>query len=128
LNSVIKYKNKIKKVVLTSSIAAVFSLMQIKEYRKITEENWNEESTEEEIMGPYRISKTKAEKVAWKICNEHNIPLTVINPSLVIGEILNFNLPLNNSIEAIKKYLLNEIKEVPNALLFYVGIRDVVKF
>jgi dihydroflavonol-4-reductase len=67
----------VKKVVLTSSVAAITD----HPVKKYTEEDWNKESSL--TRNPYYYSKTLAEEAAWKFVNERpeakNLKLVVIN-------------------------------------------------
>ena len=86
LNAATRAKS-VKRVVLTSSCAAIFS--DINDVLNapggiLTEEVWNETSTLED--NPYSLSKTLAEKAAWKIAEgQSQWDLIVINPALVVG-------------------------------------------
>ncbi len=77
----------VKKVVLTSSVAAIYGdNADIKniEGTKFTEEHWNTSSSEKHQA--YSYSKTEAEKVAWQMANEQQRwKLAVINPGFVVG-------------------------------------------
>ena len=37
---------------------------------------------------PYPVSKTLAEKAAWKLASEHNIDLVTIHPVFVVGPVI----------------------------------------
>lgn len=90
LNSV-NQTESVKKVVLTSSCAAVYA--DNSDSLKIstgifTEANWNTSSSL--THNPYAYSKTLAEKEAWKINElQDRWTLVTINPSLVIGPGIN---------------------------------------
>ncbi len=81
----------VKRVVLTSSVAAIFGDNKDIEdlpNKIITEEHWNTSSSL--THQPYSYSKMLAEKEAWKISKEQTRwDLVVINPSLVIGPGIN---------------------------------------
>ncbi len=86
LNS-INITETIKRVVLTSSCAAIFGdaedLLSLPG-QTADESNWNTSSTLKHQ--PYSYSKTLAEKEAWKINKKQEYwDLVVINPSLVLG-------------------------------------------
>ncbi|KAF9457365.1 hypothetical protein BDZ94DRAFT_1273374 [Collybia nuda] len=95
LHSVLKNAPGVKRIVVTSSCAAVLTIS--KEPRIFTEENWNEQATKEiEEKGrnamnisKYRASKTLAERAAWDFHKENkskiNWDLVVINPPFVFG-------------------------------------------
>ena len=92
LNTVNECKS-VKKVVLTSSIAAIYgypSDMQQQNIDKFREEHWNNSSSLKNI--PYSYSKTLAEKSAWefeKKQKEKRWQLIVMNPGFVVGTTLN---------------------------------------
>jgi dihydroflavonol-4-reductase len=77
----------VKKVVLTSSCAAIYGdNIDVEGYpnKTLTEEIWNTSSSL--THQPYSYSKTVAEKEAWKMAKEQDRwSLVTINPSLVMG-------------------------------------------
>lgn len=77
----------VRRVVLTSSIVAVYGdaadLQDIPEDR-FDESHWN--TTSNESHQPYSCSKTRAERLAWKLAGEQDRwDLVVVNPGLVLG-------------------------------------------
>jgi len=86
LNSVNRF-SKVKRVVLTSSIAAIYG--NAKEALLLPNNTYNEShwNTLSNLKNePYKYSKTLAEKEAWKICeSQNNWDLFVINPGFVLG-------------------------------------------
>jgi nucleoside-diphosphate-sugar epimerase len=86
-------KVKIERVVVTSSVAAcgppqawLMDASKGDSEKRFSEDDWNEDSTLTD--GPYRLSKTLAEKKAWELSKAHNIPLVTILPSFVLGPML----------------------------------------
>lgn len=80
----------VRRVVLTSSIAAVFSDGVDAEQAPggvLTEDLWN--TTASLDYEPYLYSKTLAEKEAWKIAEGASWDLVVVNPGFVLGPALN---------------------------------------
>jgi len=78
----------VKRVVLTSSCAAITcqtAMDNPEEFKdKVwTEKDWNEKSTLEK--GAYRLSKYLAEKSAWDFCEKNGITLTTICPNFIVG-------------------------------------------
>jgi dihydroflavonol-4-reductase len=73
---------RIKRVVLTSSVAAI---TDEPDGRVLTENDWNTESSL--TRNPYYFSKFMAEKAAWDFMKTEkpNFNLVVINPFIVIG-------------------------------------------
>ena len=81
----------VKKVILTSSVAAIYGNAEDAEYipnKTFNEKMWNTSSRADD--GEYSYSKTVAEKEAWRLNeNQERWKLVVINPSFVIGPALN---------------------------------------
>jgi len=83
-------ENKVKRVVITSSIAAIMSSKQADKPKDnvFTEENWSDPSAGNHIEA-YSKSKTLAEKAAWDFkkanADTHDIEIVTINPSLILG-------------------------------------------
>lgn len=98
LRSTLKHGTEVKRVVLTSSCAAIEEV--VTEPRTFTEDNWNTQSTQEvEAKGKdtspthaYRASKTLAEREAWKFVEDHKAEikwdLVAINPPYIFGPAL----------------------------------------
>ncbi|KAI1733953.1 hypothetical protein F4680DRAFT_366395 [Xylaria scruposa] len=91
LESVYKYAPSVKRVVITSSSAAILDQQQ--PTKVYTEADWCPVTEEQALIGPgdgYRASKTFAERAAWKFVEEKNpsFSLTVCNPPLVLGPVL----------------------------------------
>ncbi|KAJ3108629.1 methylglyoxal reductase (NADPH-dependent) gre2 [Phlyctochytrium planicorne] len=135
LLSVQKFAPGVKRVVVTSSMAAVRSATP-KSAEGLTEEDWNDGAVKQlETTGndtpanvAYAASKTLAEKAAWKFVEEHkpNFDLVVINPPFIFGppihHISSYD-DINTSVKIISDYA----KGLPvKPLVFgYVDVRDV---
>jgi len=72
----------VKRVVLTSSIAAVASFSKPVDYI-YNESDWNLDGTIEKE--PYRYSKRIAEEAAWEFSKNRKWDLVVINPGFILG-------------------------------------------
>ncbi|CAN1222182.1 Anthocyanidin reductase ((2S)-flavan-3-ol-forming) [Linum grandiflorum] len=84
----------VKRVVLTSSAAAL-TINNVKETGLVMDEtHWTDVQflTSEFVQG-YAVSKTLAEKAAWKFAEENNIDLVTVIPSLVAGPPLTADIP-----------------------------------
>jgi len=81
LNSVEK-SGTVKRVILTSSVAAVASFSKPIDYI-YSDKDWNLDGTIEKE--PYRFSKRVAEEAAWEFSKGKKWDLVVINPTFVIG-------------------------------------------
>lgn len=95
LESVLAHGTNVKRVVITSSVAAVLETQGTP--RVFTEADWNEGSVVEvrekgvhaSQAGKYRASKTLAEKAAWDFVEKNkgsiSWDLVVLNPPMVFG-------------------------------------------
>lgn len=88
LSSVAKTGGSVRRVVLTSSVAAVHGEYGAppKSGELYTEADYNETSTIEKGQA-YHMSKVQAEKAAWRLA-EGNFDLVTICPNFVLGPIL----------------------------------------
>ncbi|PWN50492.1 NAD(P)-binding protein [Violaceomyces palustris] len=94
LNSIHKHGDKVQRVVVTSSYAAILDSTKPVP-QTFTEEDWNESSpanveklgNRQEGSDAYRASKTLAERAAWRFVKEKGtrFDLVTINPPLVLG-------------------------------------------
>jgi dihydroflavonol-4-reductase len=116
-------KHNIKRVVLTSSIAAIGHGHKSK-VRTFTEEDWTILNGGKDTP-PYVQSKTIAESEAWKFVNKKDVQteLAVINPGYVFGPLLEKD--FSDSGELIRKVLADEIPGLPKISFPIVDVRDV---
>ncbi len=119
----------VKRVVLTSSVAAIHGDnidMAEKGITKFNETHWNSSSSLQHQ--PYSYSKTIAEQKAWEIANsQKSWKLAVINPSLVIGPALN-GATNSGSFDVIKDLLSGKMRTgAPDLMFGFVDVRDVAK-
>ena len=117
----------VKKIVLTSSVAAIYGDnvdMKKKGLTEFTEEHFNTSSSLKH--SPYSFSKTIAEKEAWKINEVQNQwDLVVINPSFVIGPPLS-KVSLSGTFSFVGDILSGKFKTgAPDLTFGYVDVRDV---
>ncbi|KAF8209093.1 hypothetical protein K438DRAFT_2012400 [Mycena galopus ATCC 62051] len=99
LKSALKHGTTVKRVVVTSSCAAIFQ--QDPEPKTLSELHWNEQAPREvaekgratPAVTKYRASKTLAERAAWEFVEKHKTEigwdLVVINPPFVYGPTIN---------------------------------------
>ena len=128
LNSVNRFP-KVKRVVLTSSIAAIYG--NAKEALSIPDNTYNEShwNTLSSLTNePYKYSKTLAEKEAWKIYeSQNNWDLFVINPGFVLGP------PLSNRTDSASiRFGVDIVKGkfkagIPDFTFSVVDVRDVAR-
>ena len=80
--------SSVEAVAVTSSVAAVLDLAP-RPGHLYTEEDWNQDATLE--TGPYALSKTLAERAAWRwherLGSGRKVSLTVINPVMCMGPV-----------------------------------------
>lgn len=106
--NVLEQANKtssVKRVVVTSSCAAIYGdAADCANYpnNEITEEYWNTSSTIDH--NAYSLSKTLAEKEAWKIvAAQDRWDLVTVNPSFVLGPFLNPKYTTSESFSIMKQ-------------------------
>jgi len=130
LSSIEKNLDTIKKVVVTSSGAAVMQqiLPEDKDSKVWSEEDWNTTSTIAD--SPYRLSKYLAEKAAWDWWKgkEDKLKLCTVNPCFILGT------PRNSrsdgvSISTLIKMLNGTMKQTgcPNSAFGIVDVRNVAQ-
>ena len=119
----------VKRIVLTSSVAAVYGDnidMRNQGLTEFTEEHFN--TTSSATHQPYSFSKVSAEKKAWEIAKKQNYwKLVVINPSFVMGPSL-ANTSDSESINFMKDILKGKFFfGAPDLSFGFVDVRDVAK-
>ncbi|KAF5931244.1 hypothetical protein HYC85_032117 [Camellia sinensis] len=70
----------------------------------------------------YALSKTLAEDAAWNFTKKKGIDMVTINPSMVIGPLLQ---PMLNTSAAAILNLINGSQTFPNSTLGWVNVKDV---
>lgn len=79
------HKHRVKRVVITSSCAAIFGQHPENHKEPYTENDW----TDVTAVGAYEKSKTLAEKAAWdfhkSLPESERFELVVINPCIIFG-------------------------------------------
>ncbi|ESW21024.1 hypothetical protein PHAVU_005G034600 [Phaseolus vulgaris] len=113
----------LKRVVLTSSVAAVSFNYRPKTPDVVVDETWysDPEYCKENGLW-YNLSKTLAEDAAWKFAKENNIDLVTMNPALVVGPLLQ---PELNTSSAMVLSLVDGSPTFGNVTLGWVDVRDV---
>ena len=114
-------KHGVKKVVLTSSVAAIFETGEEKVF--YDESDWSDPDNPN--ISNYAKSKTLAEKAAWEFLKEEGNPFdfAVINPALVIGPSLSGDLGVSNS--AIEMVVTGKMPLAIPIQFGFVDVRDV---
>jgi dihydroflavonol-4-reductase len=110
-----------ERVVLTSSVAAIFYGHADDRGKLFTDQDWSR--VEGAGISPYAVSKTEAEKAAWEVMSGSNTDLVAINPSLVFGPLLD-DRP-GTSANLIRMMLNGRMPAVPDIAFGVVDVRDV---
>eukprot|EP00118_Oscarella_pearsei_P019614 m.209115 g.209115 ORF g.209115 m.209115 type:complete len:248 (+) comp39725_c1_seq29:1608-2351(+) len=112
----------VKRVIVTSSTAAISNGVSGTDDKVYTEEDWT--NPEEFNVSAYDKSKTFAEKTAWQFFEKNKkFELVVLNPVVVIGPLL---VPrVSQSHEAVSVLLARKYPGIPNLGLPLVDVRDV---
>lgn len=115
--------SSVKKVVLTSSMAAVAYNGKPRTPDVVVDETWwSLPDLCREMKMWYVLSKILAEEAAWKYSKEKGIDMVAINPAMVVGPLLQPT--LNTSAAAILN-LINGTETFPNSTFGWVDVRDV---
>jgi dihydroflavonol-4-reductase len=111
-----------KRIVVTSSSAAIRNAGATPAGRPLTEEDWTDPTNPE--LTPYSRSKTIAEQAAWGLVEERGASdrLAVVNPVAILGPVLNDD--LSYSLEIIQR-LLKGMPGVSRLGFSFVDVRDV---
>ncbi|CAD1811916.1 putative NADPH-dependent methylglyoxal reductase GRP2 [Candida parapsilosis] len=138
LNAIKVYGKNVKRVVVTSSYAAITGFADsATPGKEVNEDSWNPITYEQALANPftgYVGSKKLAEKVVWNFVDEQkpNWEVTVINPVYVFGpqtfEVKDKS-KLNTSNEVINNILISgKKKEEPQQYVgYFIDVRDVAK-
>ncbi|KAJ8118447.1 hypothetical protein OPT61_g580 [Boeremia exigua] len=133
LKAIHQHAPSVKKVVVTSSIAAVMN--PFSKPAEYMEESWNPITKEQALSNPqlgYLGSKTFAERAAWDFVQKEgpSFGLTTINPPAVLGPVIHHLASLdaiNTSNEAIAAIVQGKWKDgaPPTFTSPWVDVRDV---
>jgi nucleoside-diphosphate-sugar epimerase len=111
-------RGKVRRVVLTSSIAATNHGSGQAPY---TEVDWTD--TNSPRATPYYKSKTLAEQAAWAFAGETGLDLAVINPGMVLGPLLGPD--CGTSVGLIRQFMCGQFRALPQVGFSIVDVRDV---
>ncbi|MBA0745081.1 hypothetical protein Gogos_007672 [Gossypium gossypioides] len=113
----------VKRVVLTSSIAAVTYNGKPRTPDVVVDESWfTDPEYCKNLKLWYVVSKTIAEDSAWKFAKEKGLDMVVVNPAMVIGPLLQ---PTLNTSAAAVLSLIKGAQTFPNATFGWVNVKDV---
>jgi len=120
----------VKRVILTSSTAAVYAgYGKWDKDHVYTEADWSPEDKMLENSNFYCLSKTRAERLAWKMAKEAgcSFKLAVMNPTLIWGPQLPKQPHFNTSCAILAKFIDGSSKELPAGSKAVVDVRDVAE-
>ena len=114
----------VRRVVVTSSVAAVRNFAGRPEDRPLTEQDWTDPTLAH--LTPYTRSKTIAERAAWDCAREQGAAerLAVVNPSAILGPTLSAQ--HSSSLELVER-LLGGMPAMPRLSFSVVDVRDVAE-
>ncbi|HEY2514195.1 MAG TPA: aldehyde reductase [Polyangiaceae bacterium] len=117
-------KAGVRRVVLTSSTAAVF-YGHARDGKKTYDENdWSNLTAE---VGPYEQSKTLAERAAWDYVKslpaEERMELVALQPGAILGPVLDKDFSLSG--EIVRKFMTREFPGCPDLGFALADVRDV---
>jgi nucleoside-diphosphate-sugar epimerase len=112
----------VKRIVVTSSVAAVRNAGGTPPQRELTEADWSD--PENPRLTPYTRSKTIAELAAWELARSRGAQerLVVVNPGAIIGPVLGPD--RSYSLQAIER-MLGGMPGVPRLGFSFIDVRDV---
>ena len=113
----------VERVILTSSCVAVWSGHRPDSERVFTEDDWS--IVDSPDTDGYARSKTLAERAAWDFAAEAGLPLTSINPSMVMGPPLDTD--VESSAQMLLLFLRGRYPAVPRYGIEMVDVRDVAE-
>jgi len=112
----------VRRVVITSSVAAIRNSGSGPPSRPLTEEDWTDPDASD--LTPYVRSKTIAERAAWQLAEEAGASerLATVNPVAIIGPVLGAD--RSYSLQAIER-MLRGMPGLPRLGFSFVDVRDV---
>lgn len=114
----------IKRVILTSSCAAIYKQADKPKMQPSDETNWT--SPNDPSVGAYEASKTLAEKAAWDfVADTPDIALTTINPGAVFGPPMDDR--YGSSLELVEQLMTGKVPMAPPMDMVAVDVRDVAR-
>ncbi|KXL48841.1 MAG: hypothetical protein FE78DRAFT_288100 [Acidomyces sp. 'richmondensis'] len=120
-----KGSGTVKRVVMTSSFAAIGYGHSDDAQKLFTEEDWTNLENPAVPVPPYQKSKTIAERAAWDFVtkNAGSIELAVVNPTLILGPVLSKRYA--SSVELVSRLINGQIPGCPDLVFGVVDVRDV---
>jgi dihydroflavonol-4-reductase len=116
-------KAGVKRVVLTSSVAATYKGRDAKGDWTSDETVWTDPT--EPQVGVYAQSKTLAERAAWELihASSSGTTLATVNPALVLGPVTSGD--FSDSVQVVERLLSGRVPGIPRLGFNVVDVRDV---
>ena len=116
----------VEQIIKTSSIVAMFRKPNRTNPYTFGENDWSDENWIEGVSD-YFLSKTKAEKAAWRLMESKGLKnkLTTINPGGVFGDALDKK--GGTSIEYIRQFMKGKFPGAPKFAVFISDVKDIAK-
>ena len=116
----------VEQIIKTSSIVAMFRKPNRTNPYTFGENDWSDENWIEGVSD-YFLSKTKAEKAAWRLMESKGLKnkLTTINPGGVIGDALDKK--GGTSIEYIRQFMKGKFPGAPKFAVLISDVKDIAK-
>ena len=116
----------VEQIIKTSSIVAMFRKPNRTNPYTFGENDWSDENWIEGVSD-YFLSKTKAEKAAWKLMESKGLKnkLTTINPGGVFGDALDKK--GGTSIEYIRQFMKGKFPGAPKFAVLICDVKDIAK-
>jgi len=139
LKSIKRHAPTVKRVVITSSFAAIINPFKMTwPEHTYSEEDWDPLTHDQALENPvngYRASKTFAEKAAWEFVEKEKpkFDICTMNPPVVFGPIvhyLNSLSALNTSNERFRDFIQGKFRneDIPPAGLYiWIDVRDLAE-
>jgi len=109
----------VKRIVFTSSVAAVGKRASGGSALRLSEEEWNEHP-----VNPCVRAKTEAERRAWEFTRANGMKMVAINPAVLLGPGFHRHTP---STETFERILLEQLPVLSPFRAAYVDVRDVAE-
>ena len=116
----------VEQIIKTSSIVAMFRKPNRTNPYTFGENDWSDENWIEGVSD-YFLSKTKAEKAAWRLMQSKGLKnkLTTINPGGVFGDALDKK--GGTSIEYIRQFMKGKFPGAPKFAVLISDVKDIAK-
>ena len=116
----------VEQIIKTSSIVAMFRKPNRTNPYTFGEDDWSDENWIEGVSD-YFLSKTKAEKAAWRLMESKGLKnkLTTINPGGVFGDALDKK--GGTSIEYIRQFMKGKFPGAPKFAVLISDVKDIAK-